>query len=253
LLRGGAPKVDLWRYLIIYRNGGMYADFDAVLSGAYMERIIGVDDTLVTSIRNEVEMDQYFILAAKHHPILARAVNQTTEAILKMAYLHHVANGNSSKFLSMACNEILSKWKTHAMYPLNADARSWNGDELRSAFNATAYPRRYCTCHNLDHQLPHTYMDQLHAACLTGPNVWKAAFEWAVYHDDDLRGIRIFSSEGLSGRLPTKFVKTTDSMWNSNRIEKLKDAGRMTRTWPKMGAHFIDFKNQCWKQFHLSL
>jgi len=255
MLQGGASKADLWRYLIIYRNGGLYADFDAVLSDAYMDGIIGVNDTLVTSVKNEVEVSQYVILAAKHHPILARVVNETTEAILMMGYLHNVANGNSSLFLSLGCNKILSKWKAHAMLPLSADfgARSWNANELRPIINATAYPRRYCTCHNLDHQVPYYAMDKLHAGCLTGPNVWKAAFEWVLYNDDELHGIRIYPSEGFLGRLPAKFLQTDESIWKSNRIEKLKDAGRVTPAWPAMGAHFIDFDNQCWKEFDLSI
>ena len=260
MLQGGASKVDLWRYLIIYHNGGCYADFDAVLGEAYMDEIIGVNDTLVTSISSEIEMDQHFIIASKHHPILARAVNETTEAILKMAFLHNITNGNSSLFYELGCEKILSKWKTHAVPPLNSSSGSHplDAQELRALFDRMPYPRRYCTCHNLDHQIPYYYMDKLHAACITGPNAFKFAFHSTLYDDTlqgnrSIHGIRVFSSRGLSGRLLPKFVEKHESIWHSNRIEKVKDAGRLIQAWPSMGEYFIDFENDCWKQFHINV
>ena len=83
-----AVKTDLWRYIILYENGGIYADSDIKLIENLDDFIYENDELLVVydDIRPHSNVFQGFIACKKHHLALKEAIDVTIENILERRY-----------------------------------------------------------------------------------------------------------------------------------------------------------------------
>jgi mannosyltransferase OCH1-like enzyme len=73
-------KADLWRYCIIYKYGGIYADTDAV---CLYNPIIFINDSLLTfAPENETHLCQWTFSAPANSPILKSIIDLSVERIL---------------------------------------------------------------------------------------------------------------------------------------------------------------------------
>lgn len=80
----GAARADLWRYLVLFRNGGIYLDLDSEIVVSLDRELIRPDDGAVVSREpNRHFMCQYFLVFEAGHPILARVIQLATKAILE--------------------------------------------------------------------------------------------------------------------------------------------------------------------------
>lgn len=275
----GAAKCDLWRHLIIYKNGGMYLDFDAVLSKAYMSKIILPGDEFIASMRDNVEIDQYFVISRKEHPIIKQTIVSIVENILNTAYyqnIYFIQNGIDTtkikdidtfmekskeykQFLTQICKLFMHP--THSMKFQNdkINQHTYNELEMRSIINGTKFGYFYCFCDNVynsndqlnKHAKESRYFNVIHAACLTGPSVYKQAIETVLFNKkyDQLTGYHFFNNQGLNGAFEPKFIDTKHQLVNTNLLEKTK-AGRRGRGWITAKFRMINYTNQCWKQFY---
>lgn len=84
-LNSGAFKADLWRYAILYKEGGVYIDMD-------MELLVPLDDIIqgeLVSIADRKKSDlvpsavyQAFIASVPNHPVLLHALDISTYNVL---------------------------------------------------------------------------------------------------------------------------------------------------------------------------
>ena len=78
----GAFKADLWRYLVIGREGGIYADIDSVCEApiTWLD-----DDKLVVALNGPPRFDvsQWTFAAPPGHPVVLRAAQQAVDNILR--------------------------------------------------------------------------------------------------------------------------------------------------------------------------
>jgi len=75
-------KADLWRYCIIYRYGGIYADTDTVCK---TNPNIFLTDALLTIVpENSIHLCQWVFSAPKGSPILKTIIDLSVERILNM-------------------------------------------------------------------------------------------------------------------------------------------------------------------------
>lgn len=82
-LKVGAARADLWRYLILFREGGFYLDLDSEIAVPLDDNLIRPDDGAVISREtNRHFMCQYFLAFEAGHPILARVIELATRSIL---------------------------------------------------------------------------------------------------------------------------------------------------------------------------
>lgn len=82
-LKVGAARADLWRYLVLYREGGVYLDLDSEIVVSLDETLIRDGDTaVITRESNRNFMAQYMLIFGPRHPILARVIALSTNAIL---------------------------------------------------------------------------------------------------------------------------------------------------------------------------
>jgi mannosyltransferase OCH1-like enzyme len=76
----GVMKADLWRYCIIYKYGGIYADIDTVCK---INPNIFLTDSLLTIVpENNTHLCQWVFAAPKESPILKNVIDLSVERIL---------------------------------------------------------------------------------------------------------------------------------------------------------------------------
>ena len=76
----GVMKADLWRYCIIYHNGGIYADTDTILL-CNPNDIINNKTGLVIAPENNVHLCQWVFAAPPKHPILKSIIDLSVKRI----------------------------------------------------------------------------------------------------------------------------------------------------------------------------
>jgi mannosyltransferase OCH1-like enzyme len=77
-LKYGASKADLWRYLIIYKYGGVYADIDCMCINP-LRTWVDKDAKYVTALGTNNDICQWLIITVPNNPIFLRAAQKTLE------------------------------------------------------------------------------------------------------------------------------------------------------------------------------
>jgi len=77
-LKYGASKADLWRYLIIYKYGGLYADIDCICLTP-LEKWIKPEAAFVTQLGTNKDICQWLIVSEPNNPILLKAAQKTLQ------------------------------------------------------------------------------------------------------------------------------------------------------------------------------
>jgi Glycosyltransferase sugar-binding region containing DXD motif len=72
----GTLLADLWRYLILWRHGGIYVDLDAIPSTKFHpETSISPDDEAFFVVEQYHMLSQYFMAVAPQHPLMWYAIH----------------------------------------------------------------------------------------------------------------------------------------------------------------------------------
>jgi mannosyltransferase OCH1-like enzyme len=125
LLPMGVMKADLWRYCIIYKYGGIYADTDTV---CLFNPHIFINDSLLTIVpENETHLCQWVFSAPPNSPILKSIIDLSVERILntsiKSQHIIHYLTGPGvftdgiEKYLKENGLPIFSNKKDYQNYP----------------------------------------------------------------------------------------------------------------------------------------
>ena len=125
LLPMGVMKADLWRYCIIYKYGGIYADTDTV---CLFNPHIFINDSLLTIVpENETHLCQWVFSAPPNSPILKSIIDLSVERILntpiKGEHIIHYLTGPNvfthgiEKYLKENGLPIFSNKKDYYNYP----------------------------------------------------------------------------------------------------------------------------------------
>jgi len=85
-------KVDLWRYLIIYKFGGVYLDMDASIEKPIRTFINENDDGLVSAETNENLFLQWALFYTKEHPIMKKTIELAIRNINENRFPNDIAN-----------------------------------------------------------------------------------------------------------------------------------------------------------------
>lgn len=90
----GAMKADVWRYLVLYKYGGIYADVDSGFTPDFdWEGILKHDAWMVVDVA--YLPSQYFIAVSPRHPLMYYAVHHAILTLLRApdTGLVHIAHG----------------------------------------------------------------------------------------------------------------------------------------------------------------
>ena len=91
-LNNVVARVDLWRYLIIYKHGGVYLDMDASIEKPIRTFITDADEAVISAETNEDLFLQWALFYTKEHPIIEKTIEYTVRNIKEKRYLNDIAN-----------------------------------------------------------------------------------------------------------------------------------------------------------------
>tara|TARA_B100000902_G_scaffold399214_1_gene469036 strand:- start:2666 stop:3370 length:705 start_codon:yes stop_codon:yes gene_type:complete len=103
-------KVDFWRYLILYKYGGIYLDIDSSIEKPLNELINDNDDAIITAEGNPNLYVQYALVFKKNHPILEHTIKLVCNNIKNNNYPNDIHKTTGPSVYSQAINEIHNKY-----------------------------------------------------------------------------------------------------------------------------------------------
>jgi mannosyltransferase OCH1-like enzyme len=84
-LISGAALADLWRYLVLYQYGGIYADIDSAPGNLFQNgTVIADDDDAWFVVERIGTLSQYFMASSPKHPLMHLAVTVTLRRLLEV-------------------------------------------------------------------------------------------------------------------------------------------------------------------------
>ena len=67
-------RADFWRYLILFKKGGVYLDIDSIINKNLDEILEEEDEALITAEKNLNRFAQWSLIFNKNHPILEKTI-----------------------------------------------------------------------------------------------------------------------------------------------------------------------------------
>ena len=101
-------KADFWRYLILYKYGGIYLDIDSSINKPLNELINEEDKAIITAQghRNCYVNVQWGMIFSKEHPILKKTIELVCDNIKNNRYPNNIHKMTGPDVFTMAINEI---------------------------------------------------------------------------------------------------------------------------------------------------
>jgi mannosyltransferase OCH1-like enzyme len=99
-------KVDFWRYLILYKYGGVYLDIDSYINKPLRELIKDEDECIITVEDNPNLFVQWALIFNKGHPILKKVIDLVVENIKKNQYPNDIHLMTGPSVFSQAINLV---------------------------------------------------------------------------------------------------------------------------------------------------
>ena len=151
----GAAKADLWRYAILYKNGGVYLDIDSEIY-SNLDSLIENDDIAVISREgNPNKFVQWCLMFDKNHPILENTIKKC---------VYNILNRTTEDILKLTGPDVFSEAVKEFLSPLNIDI--YNSDD--SIINQKTKTKIY----SVDYK---NYCNFKHANC---NNLYKSKVDW---------------------------------------------------------------------------
>jgi mannosyltransferase OCH1-like enzyme len=99
-------KVDFWRYLVLYKYGGVYLDMDSSIEQPLRHLINDDDEAIITAEGNPNLYVQWALIFSKEHPILKRTIELIVGNIKHNHYPDNIHETTGPGVYSKAINEI---------------------------------------------------------------------------------------------------------------------------------------------------
>jgi mannosyltransferase OCH1-like enzyme len=93
-------KIDFWKYLNLYKNGGIYLDMDSLIINPLDELIRENDDAIISADGNRGLYVQWCLIFTKEHPILKQVIEVVVDNIKNNKYPNDVIKMTGSEAFS---------------------------------------------------------------------------------------------------------------------------------------------------------
>lgn len=102
-------KVDFWRYLILYKYGGIYLDMDSSIN-LPLDNLIRDDDESIITAESILELYvQWALIFNKNHPILKKTIELIVDNIKKNKFPNDIHKMTGPTVYTNAINTIHSQ------------------------------------------------------------------------------------------------------------------------------------------------
>ena len=99
-------KVDFWRYLVLYKYGGIYLDMDSNIEKPLNELIRSTDEAIITAEGNPYFYVQWALIFSKGHPILKKTIDLIISNIKNNSYPNDIHKMTGPSVYTKAINAI---------------------------------------------------------------------------------------------------------------------------------------------------
>lgn len=99
-------KVDFWRYLVLYKHGGVYVDMDSSIERPLNELIADEDEAIVSSEGNLGLFAQWALIFKSGHPILKKIIDFIVDNIKSNRYPNDIHKMTGPTVYTNAINDF---------------------------------------------------------------------------------------------------------------------------------------------------
>lgn len=99
-------KVDFWRYLILYKYGGVYVDMDSMINKPLRDLINDEDEAIISAEKNDGMYVQWGLIFSHNHPILKRTIELVVDNIKNNKHPNDIHKMTGPTVYSNAINDI---------------------------------------------------------------------------------------------------------------------------------------------------
>jgi mannosyltransferase OCH1-like enzyme len=150
-------KVDFWRYLVLYKYGGIYLDMDSSIEKPLNELIKEDDNAIITAEGNIDLYVQWALIFSKQHPILKKTIELIVINIKNNSYPNDIHKMTGPTVYSTAINEIHrelfnNKIINHKQINKNTDI-TYKSNGISYRLYGIDYNTYFCFKHNVSNLL----------------------------------------------------------------------------------------------------
>lgn len=98
-------KVDFWRYLVLYKYGGIYLDMDSSIEKSLDELINDEDQAIITAEGCPNLYVQWALIFSKNHPILKKTIELICNNVKKNSFPNDIHKMTGPTVFSKAIDE----------------------------------------------------------------------------------------------------------------------------------------------------
>lgn len=102
-------KVDLWRYLALYKYGGVYLDMDSAINRPLDELIRPIDNAIISAEGNPGLLVMWAQIFAPNHPLLKEIIDHIIDNINHNRYPNDVLNMTGPAAYTRSINKYHSR------------------------------------------------------------------------------------------------------------------------------------------------
>lgn len=117
-------KVDFWRYLVLYKYGGIYIDMDSCINISLDTFIKEEDEAIITSEDNKILYVQWALIFNKNHPILEKTIEMIVQNIKDNKYPNDIHKMTGPYIYTEAINSFHESLFNEKMNQNNIDSNT---------------------------------------------------------------------------------------------------------------------------------
>lgn len=120
-------KVDFWRYLVLYKYGGVYMDMDSAMIRPLDELIRDTDNAVITFEGNMENFVQWAMIFAPSHPILKHTIDLVIDNIKNDRFHNDILNTTGPAVFTRGVN--LYHKKLYGEFPITKGGNETYGGD----------------------------------------------------------------------------------------------------------------------------
>ena len=138
----GAAKSDLWRYLILYKQGGIYLDIDSHIHKNLDGLIKESDRAIISREGNQDTFVQWCLMFSKEHPILERTIEKC---------VYNIKNETTENILELTGPQVYSSAVREILFPLDINIYKKSDSTINEKMSSAKFDNLRCRLYTYDY------------------------------------------------------------------------------------------------------